>query len=261
VLVGAGDIAVCGATGAVQTGDLLDTIEGTIFTAGDNAYPSGRMEDYMACYNPAWGRHKGRTRPVPGNHEYETVSGSGGIGYFNYFGELAGTSGQGYYTYMVGPWKVIALNSEIGVSAGSAQGAFLRNELTTNSPQNCTVAIWHRPLYTSGPNQPQNDMRDFFRLMFDNKGEIVISGHDHLYERFAPQNADGQRNDASGVRQFVVGTGGVPLYVFGAPRPNSETRIDKAHGVLKLTLSTGRYQWEFIAVGGAIMDSGTGTCH
>ena len=164
-----------------------------------------------------------------------------------------------YYTYPIGPWKVIALNSEIGVSTGSSQYVWLQNELTQR-PSACTVAIWHKPLFTSGPNQPNPAMRDFYKLLYDHNAEIVINGHDHLYERFAPQDADGRRDDARGLREFVVGTGGVPLYEFATVRPNSERQL-RLHGVLKLTLSPGRYVWDFIAVDGTFMDSGTGTCH
>lgn len=256
VLVGAGDIAVCGLPGALATGDLIDNIDGTVFTTGDNAYPSGSARDYADCYQPFWGRHRPRTRPTPGNHEYETP---GAAGYFSYFGDAAGRPGEGYYAYRVGDWKVVALNSEIAVGPGSPQYAWLRNELTTQGAA-CTAAIWHRPLFSSGQNGPQPQMRDLYKLLYDNNAEIVLNGHDHLYERFAPQDPDGRRDDARGLRQFTIGTGGAPLYDFVGVRPNSE-RQRKAYGVLRLALSTGRYQWDFIEVTGAFGDSGAGTCH
>jgi hypothetical protein len=187
VLVGAGDIAQCGSPGAEATARLLDQIDGTVFTAGDNAYPNGSNRDFTNCYEPTWGRHRERTFPTAGNHDYET---SGADPYFSYFGEMAGTAGQGYYVYFVGPWRIIALNSEVGVRAGSFQYLWLRNELMRNAVP-CTAAIWHRPLFTSGPNRDNPDMRDIFRLLHDFRAEIVINGHDHMYERFAPQDADG----------------------------------------------------------------------
>jgi hypothetical protein len=257
VLVGAGDIAVCGSPGAEATARLLDGIDGVVFTAGDNAYPRGSVTDYEQCYGPTWGRHRDRTFPVPGNHEYLTP---GAGDYFDYFGSVAGVKGQGYYVYFVGSWRVIALNSEIGVRTGSQQAQWLRNELTTRRTP-CTIAIWHRPLFTSGPNLNNPDMRDLFSLLYEFNADIVINGHDHLYERFAPQDQDGRADPARGLRQFTVGTGGVPLYDPGPRRANSEV-LHKVWGVLKLTLSENRYGWEFIAVGATgPRDSGSGACH
>lgn len=257
VLVGAGDIALCGSPGAEATARLLDGVRGTVFTAGDNVYPSGSYADYRDCYDPTWGRHKDRTRPTPGNHDYESAAANP---YYAYFDTAAGLPGQGYYTYAVGSWRVIALNSEIPTRTGSAQYQWLRNELTTSTPA-CTIAIWHRPLFTSGPNRDNLDMRDIFRLLHEFGTDIVINGHDHLYERFAPQDADGRVDLSRGIRQFTVGTGGVPLYDPQQRKTNSEV-IQKSWGVLKLSLSDGRYEWDFIPVpGGGSHDTGSGVCH
>ena len=255
-LVGAGDIGVCGSRGTEGTARLLDRIPGTVFTAGDNAYMSGRMEDFRNCFEPTWGRHRGRTRAVPGNHEYET----GGAGYFQYFGASAGPAGLGYYSFVEGPWRVITLNSEVPSGAGSAQMQWLRAELSDN-PTACTAVIWHRPLFSSGRNGDNPDMRDVWRALYEFNVDLVINGHDHTYERFAPQDADGRPDQARGIREFIVGTGGAPLYEFPTIRANSEVRA-AAWGVTVFRLNDRDYQWQFIPVNDAdFQDSGSAACH
>jgi len=265
VLVGAGDIAVCDdatgkipQAGAVATAKLLDSLTGTVFAAGDNAYLHGSVENYKNCYDPTWGRHKARTRPVPGNHEYETP---GAAPYYAYFGDAAGPSGQGYYRYSVGPWTILGLNSEVDASAGSAQVQWLRNELTTN-PAPCVAAIWHRPRFTSGPNGDATDMAALWQALYDLNVDVIINGHDHLYERFDPQDPQGRPDGVRGIRQFTVGTGGASLYLAAAnAKPNSVVRIS-AWGVARFTLTDGAYQWDFLPVEpGASVDSGNGRCH
>lgn len=257
VIVGAGDIAMCGAPEVGATATLLDSIPGTVFTAGDNAYPSGALRDFVSCYEPTWGRHKTRTRPVPGNHEYETP---GAAGYYQYFGSIAGPAGLGYYSYREGAWLVVAINSAIATDAASPQAQWLRATLAQNTTS-CTAAIWHHPLYSSGPNGENRSMREMWRILQEFGGDLVISGHDHIYERFAPQNADGGRDDEKGMRQFVVGTGGAHIYDVRSRKPNSET-VGRASGVLKLTLKANSYDWQFIPVPGAsYADAGSGVCH
>jgi acid phosphatase type 7 len=257
VLVGAGDIGVC-APAPEATAKILDRVSGTVFTAGDNAYMAGTMEDYQRCYGPTWGRHLARTRPVPGNHEYE--HGSGGAAYFAYFGANAGTPGEGYYTYSAGAWQVVALNSEIPSNQGSAQLDWLRETLSAPRAA-CTLVYWHRPLFSSGPNGDNVDMRDVWRTLYAFDVDVVINGHDHAYERFAPQDPDGRPDALRGIREFVIGTGGAPLYEFKNVHPNSEAR-GSAWGVGVFTLMSGSYQWEFVPVeGGAFRDSGTAVCH
>jgi len=256
--VGAGDIALCGSPGAEATARLLDRIAGDVFTAGDNAYPDGSPNDFKDCYEPTWGRHKNRTHSTPGNHDYHQPNATA---YFNYFPGSAGPDGLGYYSYNVGSWTVFALNSEINARIGSTQYQWLRGELTATASSPCTVAIWHRPLFTSGPNLDNPQMRDVFRLLYDFKADIVINGHDHFYERFAPQDADGRADAARGIRQFIVGTGGVfPFYSPVTVKPNSQIIRNQEYGVLKLTVSDTSYAWEFITPGG-VRDSGTGACH
>lgn len=259
--VGAGDIAICGPGGNAEgTARLLDTIGGQVFTLGDNAYPNGSAEDYRDCYDSNWGRHKGRTRPSPGNHEYHSP---GAAPYFQYFGDNAGPPGRGYYSYSVGPWHAISLTSEAAVVQQGAMEAWLRADLAEFSSVKCTVAYWHHPLFTSGPNGENHHMRGIFRILYDANVDVVLNGHDHTYERFAPQDADGRRDDARGIRQFVVGTGGVPFYQFTSRKPNSEVQVTGpgTTGVLRMTLMADGYQWEFMTTGTGVRDNGTGTCH
>jgi acid phosphatase type 7 len=257
VLVGAGDIGVCGSSSAAATGQLLDAVHGTVFTTGDNAYPNGSEANYRDCYEPHWGRHRARTRPVPGNHEYEA---GGGAPYFNYFGENAGPFGLGYYSYRAGAWHVVALNSEVPSGPGSAQIQWLRAELSS-ARSRCTLAYFHKPLFSSGPHGANASVREIWRVLYEFDADVVISGHDHLYERFGPQDPDGRADSARGIRQFTVGTGGAALYGASGAAPNSEAS-GSVNGVLKLTLTDGSYQWQFLPIpGAAYSDGGFGQCH
>lgn len=256
VFVGAGDIGLCGSPGPELTARLLDTIGGTVFTLGDNAYFSGTARNFRDCYDPHWGRHRGRTRPAPGNHEYESP---GAAPYFEYFGLNAGPPGLGYYSFELGAWHAIALNSNISTGSNSPQGQWLRADLAA-SRSTCTIAYWHHPLFSSGRNGDSAHMRDFWRLLYDAGTEIVLAGHDHDYERFAPQDADGRPDPRRGIRQFVAGTGGATLYPFANTHANSEARLSGPFGVLKLTLQGDGYQWEFVSPSG-VSDTGAGSCH
>jgi hypothetical protein len=255
VLVGAGDIAVCGSVATAQTAALLDRIDGTVFTAGDNAYFQGSAANYRDCYDPTWGRHKHRTRPAPGNHEYETA---GGAAYFDYFGPSAGPPGLGYYSFEAGPWHVVSLNSNVAANQSSAQYQWLANDLLARNAR-CVAAIWHHPMFSSGPNGPSPLMRDIWQLLQQARAEIVITGHDHVYERFVPLDVN-RRPTPDGLRQFTVGTGGAELYSFANVSPDSEVRI-AAFGLLKLTLTGDGYRWEYLGTNGNVLDSGTGTGH
>ncbi len=261
VLVGAGDIAVCNARGDEATAGILDGIDGTIFTLGDNVYPNGTLEQFQKCYEPSWGRHKARTYPVPGNHDYNT---GGARGYYAYFGERAGDPSRGYYSYALGAWQVLVLNSEIETGENSGQVIWLRDVLAQN-PTRCAIALFHRPLFSSGPHGRDGSgekMRAVWNVLYENNVDVILNGHDHDYERFAPQNPQGERDDARGIRQFVVGTGGASPYAFGEPKPNSEKRITGPFGVLKLTLHATSYDWEFVSIAPLLFkDSGSGECH
>jgi len=258
VLVGAGDIADCAKTGDGLTANLMDTIPGTVFAAGDNAYPNGSSADYKNCYAPTWGRFKSRTKPVPGNHDYLTA---GASGYFNYFGAAAGGSGKGYYSYDLGDWHVVALNSNIAMNVGSPQEVWLKADLA-NSTKRCTVAYWHHPLFSSGNEGPHAETKPLYQDLYDAGAELVIVGHDHDYERFAPQTPDGVADTLHGIREFVAGTGGGGLFVVYPPVPNSEVLDNNTLGVLKLTLRSAGYSWKFIPIAGkTFSDAGSGRCH
>jgi 3',5'-cyclic AMP phosphodiesterase CpdA len=238
---------------------INDLPEATVYTAGDNSQLNGAAEEFAAYYDPTWGAFKARTHPVPGNHDYKTP---GAMGYYDYFGALAGPPGLGYYSYDLGDWHLVALNSEITMAKGSAQEVWLRSDLAA-SAKPCTLAYWHRPLYTSGAvHKPAVATRPLFRALYDNNAELVLSGHNHQYERFAPMDPFGALNPARGIRQFVVGTGGASHYAFGPTQPNSEVRDNATYGVLKLTLHSNSYDWEFLPIAGqTFTDSGTAPCH
>ncbi|MET9400716.1 DNRLRE domain-containing protein [Kitasatospora sp. NPDC002965] len=258
VLVGAGDIANSG-NGDEATAKLLDGIPGTVFNAGDNAYPDGSASDYTNYYAPTWGRHKARTKPAPGNHEYNT---SGATGYYNYFGAAAGTAGQGYYSYDLGNWHVVALNSNISTSTGSAQEQWLRADLAaSNKP--CTLAYWHHPRFTSGSNHgPSTSVGPLVQALYDYNADVIVTGHNHQYERFAPMNPGGALDTTRGIRHFVAGMGGASHYSFGTIQANSEARNSDTYGVLKFTLHNNGYTWQFVPEAGKTYnDSGTTACH
>jgi acid phosphatase type 7 len=256
VLLAAGDVGVCGSRPAVETGVMLDTLEGTIIAIGDLAYRRGTAEEYANCYDPVWGRHKARTRPTPGNHEYETP---GAQPYFDYFGTQAGPPGDGYYSFRSGDWFVLSLNSNLPIGGATTQGQWIRNELTAH-PSKCSLAYFHHPLYSSGPNGDNARLAGLWQLLYEHGVDIIVSAHEHLYERYAPMSPDGQRNDARGIRQFIVGTGGAGLYTVMRAHPQSEIQ-NVSHGILRLMLTAQAYSWEFLQVGGAKIDIGSDVCH
>jgi hypothetical protein len=253
--VGAGDIADCtntdGGANAEATARLIDRIsDGLVFTAGDNAYFNGTADEFANCYGPRWGRFRNRTYPTPGNHEYQISP----MPYFDYFGERAGPRGAGFYSYALGNWHIIALNSNIPVGAGSEQLTWLRADLEANKRNaeatggKCALAYWHHPLFTSGPSAGTNAlMRTVWQSLYEYGVDVVVNGHDHLYERFDIQDPNGRR-DTAGIRQYTVGTGGAALYDFVATFPTSVTRL-KTYGVLKFTLRDQGWDSVFIQAG------------
>jgi hypothetical protein len=285
ILVGAGDIARCypsddptnitppHLTAAEATARVLDRIPGTVMAVGDNAYEFGSPTDYLLCYHPTWGRHKARTRPAAGNHEYLTP---GAAGYFAYFFP-DGFAPGGYYSYDLGSWHVVVLNStpqwaacppvktspdDGRTCAGDVpQRLWLIADLATHRNR-CTVAYFHHPRFSSGRHGSQYEMQQFWDILYANGVDVVVSAHDHLYERFAPQDPDGNADARRGIRQFTVGTGGAELYEFTAILPNSQVRNNDTHGVLALALDRGRYGWAFMpAADGTFTDFGSGRCH
>ncbi|HMN62759.1 MAG TPA: alkaline phosphatase family protein, partial [Anaerolinea sp.] len=262
-LVGAGDIDVCGENGDEATAALLENIPGPIFTLGDNSNEVGTLKQYENCFGATWGRFKERIHPSPGNHDFTTDNGAD---YFTYFGAAAGEPGKGYYSYDLGTWHILALNGNCsqvgGCGEGSPQLDWLRADLAA-SPARCTIAYWHQPRFSSGIHGSNREYVDFWRALYAAGAEIVMNGHDHIYERFAPQDPDGNADPLNGIRQFIVGTGGAFYRDLGGdPIPNSEKIILYTFGALKLTLRDGSYDWQFIPVDGRTeSDSGSGTCH
>jgi acid phosphatase type 7 len=253
ILVGAGDIATCDRDEDELTAQLLDEIPGTVFTAGDNAYVDGTYAEYLNCYDATWGRHKDRTKPSAGNHEYNT---SGAAGYFQYFNNV-----PSYYAYDLGAWRIYALNSEINVSDTSEQVRWLEEDLAAN-PNQCVLAYWHTPRWSSGAkNGSRPDLQTLWQILYNAGAELVINGHEHNYERFAEMDETGVEV-AQGLREIVVGTGGAGLYDFGTPLTASQVRDNTSFGVLKLTLRATGYHWEFVpAANSTFTDSGSSNCH
>jgi chitodextrinase len=257
VIAIAGDISGSG-SGDSATAALLDSLNPTaVLTAGDNAYPDGTLSEYNSYYEPTWGRHKSKTYPSPGNHEYHT---SGASGYFSYFGARAGPSGKGFYSYNVGAWHLIALNSEISRGSSSEQVTWLKNDLASTTAK-CVMAYWHKPRFTAGNYSDDSSFQPFWDALYAANADVVISGHDHNYQRYVPMTPTGARDDVRGIREFVVGTGGRSHYGL---RADSRRVVgdSTSYGVLKLTLRASGYDWQFIPEAGrTFTDSGTGACH
>jgi Bacterial Ig domain/Calcineurin-like phosphoesterase len=261
VLLAAGDIASCTTEGDELTAQILDGQPGEIAVVGDASQTDGSAASFLDCYEPTWGRHKARSHPVPGNHEYRQPDAAP---YFAYFGAAAGTPGEGWYSYEVGDWHVVALNSNclfVGCGKDSPQVEWLRADLAAHA-SSCVLAYWHHPRFSSGRELQLEDLQPFWDALYAGGAEIVLSGHDHIYERFAPQTAIGDPSPAFGIREFIVGTGGFSHSGLWPALPNSEVRDREAFGILKLTLTASGYGWEFLsAAGSTLADSGSGTCH
>jgi len=260
VLVGAGDIATCSNANDEATAKRLDTIDGTVFALGDNSN-DGSATAYNNCYNPTWGRHLARTQPVPGDKEYLVT---GATAYYSYFGAAAGDPAKGYHSFELGDWHVVVLNSAtstVPTSTGSAQELWLKADLAASTKQ-CTVALWHYARFFSGSGSPKSAFKPFWTHLYNAGVELVLHAHTRNYERFAPQTPDGLPDPTYGVREIIVGTGGLAHAGFGTIAPNSEVRDATSYGVLKLTLDAGSYTWEFVPVAGSTFtDSGSGVCH
>jgi hypothetical protein len=277
VLIGAGDIAVCGTRYDEATAALVDSVtradsaaqvEDAIFTTGDNVYPTVARVNWDRCWTSSWGdttrRIMKRLRPSIGNHD---LQGGFGEAYYEVFGKNAGEKGKGFYSYDLGAWKVFALNSEIvtnsaySVETRREQEEWLRKELAANT-RKCTVAYFHRPRFSSGGHAGDLRMTGLWHIMYEGNVDIVINGHEHHYERFEPQTPAGLRDTVRGITQFIVGTGGAGLTGIRVPvQPNSARRIQGHHGVLKLTLGAEEYQHAFLDTQGRVWDRAAGKCH
>lgn len=287
VIVAAGDMACDPDSGYFNSGNgdathcrqrytsdlLLSPGVTNVLVLGDTQYEDGRLWKFQDSYAPSWGRSKSTTRPAIGNHEYRTT---GGAGYFDYFNGVGGATGpagdrsKGYYSFDVtlpsgAKWHVVSLNSNCsqvgGCHAGSPQEQWLNADLAANQTQ-CTVAYSHHPLFSSGGIGNNTSMQALWQALYDAGADVGLAGHDHNYERFAPQDATGVADAPFGIRQFVVGTGGKSLLGMGTIKPNSEVRQNDSFGVLELTLRDGSYDWRFKPEAGrTFADSGSGSCH
>jgi len=251
-----GDTGWCGSPVMAQLARLMEQLGGDILFAGDLAYDSGTLEEFRRCFDPAFGRFRSRSWAVPGNHEYVTA---GAAGYFTYFGDRAGPTRSGYYALRMAAWHVLMLNSMVPMGRGSPQFTWVQNELA-NSPARCTLAVWHHPFDSSGPNGPNPTQRGMWELLYARSADLVVSAHDHLYERQAPQNPSLQSDPVRGVRLFISGGGGAPPYQRARAARNSEMMIS-THGMLRLKLEPALYEWEFIGANGSVLDRGLTICH
>jgi 3',5'-cyclic AMP phosphodiesterase CpdA len=264
----AGDIAYCtypdakyshaADTAAVVALGLKQDPQAAVLTLGDHTYPNGRAAEFASCYGPTWGQFRDRTYPAPGNHEYAT---RGATPYFDYFGARADAVDvrRGYYSFDLGAWHLVSLNSNVHGPDMAAQLAWLRADLASH-PARCTLAYWHHPLYSSGGHGNVATMHDAWDILYQAGAEIVLSGHDHDYERFAPQDADFHLDTERGIRQFVVGTGGAYATPFLWRRANSQFRENNRFGVLRLRLLDDGYEWQYMPVADSI-DAGPGPDH
>jgi len=251
----------------LATSDLAMSLKpAAVLTLGDNQYENGTLAAYQEAWANNWGRPalKDITYPSIGNHEYNTP---GASGYFDYFGARAGERGKGYYSFNLGSWHLIALNTgsndkckPLSCDENSEQEKWLREDLQKNSSA-CTLAYWHRPLFTSGLHRGATETRSFWRDLYDARADLVLNGHSHQYERFAPQNPNGDADPDHGVMQFVIGTGGKNLKGFWRSKANSLVRNSSSYGVLKVELQEKSYNWAFISEKGQVLDSGSAECH
>ena len=253
ILLAVGDIGYCDGSADELVGELAASLPGTIALLGDIAYPKGSPSDYARCFDPTWGPLRDRLRPAPGNHEYET---RGAAGYFSYFGDGVGDPAEGWYSYDLGEWHLIALNSECdaigGCGAGSQELAWLVADLAGH-PATCTLAYWHHPRYSSGRHGTDDMTEALWQALAAAGADVVLSGHDHDYERLST---------IDGIRSFVVGTGGRSLYAWhGSPLPQTEVRANDTYGLLELTLGATDYAWRFVPASGGTTDSGEAACH
>ncbi|MBC3873916.1 metallophosphoesterase family protein [Undibacterium flavidum] len=266
-LYAAGDIADCRKTPpeqsmAARTADLVDAAltqdkNANALTLGDNTYPIGKPEEFRECYDKTWGKFKTRTLPSPGNHDYGVPMAAG---YYNYFDELAGTERRGYYQKKLGNWLILSLNSNIKAQAMQAQLQWLKNTLKEYQGK-CVLAFWHHPVVSSGAHGNQSVMQDAWTILADAKADLILSSHDHHYERFTALNAQGLPDPKNGIPSFVVGTGGANLTPLFLIKNGSAFRQNEQHGVLKLQLHTSTYQWEFVSSTHKVLDRGQANCH
>ncbi|MBI5752515.1 MAG: metallophosphoesterase [Hydrogenophilales bacterium] len=257
VVLIAGDVAQCDSPGAHYTAQLIKALPYPVLAAGDLAYRDGTPEEFANCYAPTWGAFKDRTYPAPGNHDYRTP---GAAGYFGYFGVRAGDPAKGYYSFNFGQWHIVSLNSNRELEPGSKQLAWLAADLRQHA-QRCVLAFWHHPRFSSGPHGNDGRTQTLWEMLYRHGVSVLVTAHDHDYERFPPMNAAGERDERRGIRSFIAGTGGAKLYELKQRHPLSQVWQGESWGVLKFTLRPRGYDWEFLPVaGGRFQDAGSAQC-
>lgn len=261
-MIAVGDIAACYSTGDEQVAAMVANMPGTIATLGDTVYTFGYLGDYFRCFQPSWGPLKSRIRPAIGNHEYLW---KGGSPFFNYFRSAAGPRHRGYYSYDLGSWHIVVINSNCakigGCGPGSPQYSWLRRDLRLNRGR-CSLAYWHHPRYSIGRMGPYAGMKPVWNLLYRYGTEAVLTGHDHNYQRYTPIGDAGVRDTRRGIREFVVGTGGASKQAITRYSSYVEASQDDYYGVLKLDLYKSHFSWEFVSTpDGAYSDSGEDRCH
>jgi hypothetical protein len=276
VVAAAGDIACdpadpayAGGTGTstachmLATSTLLSSTHPTaVLALGDEQYDSATLTAFQQSYGPTWGLAKAITHPVPGNHEYDT---SAAAGYYSYFGAAAGNPATGYYSFDLRAWHIVALNGECasvgGCGAGSPQELWLKADLAAH-PAACTLAVWHEPRFSSDYGGNDSTYAVFWQDLYAAGADLVLNGHNHQYERFAPQDPNANSDPAHGLVELVVGTGGKSHFIFGISQPNSLVRNNDTYGILLLTLHASSYDWQFVPEAGmTFTDAGTAPCH
>lgn len=271
----AGDIACDPTSGSFNSGNgtaseckmgaTADLVSNGSFSQvlllGDNQYENGTLTKYQQSYDLSWGHFLGITHPSPGNHEYQSGNANG---YYSYFGASAGDPSKGYYSFDIGSWHIIALNSNCsyvgGCQAGSTQEQWLRADLAAN-PDACTLAYWHHPRFSSGTHSNDTTFDAFWDALYEYDADVVLNGHSHVYERFSRQTPDAVADTNSGIREFVVGTGGKNITSFPSIKANSAARNSDSFGVLSLRLSPYSYEWQFLPTSGTFSDTGSTACH
>jgi acid phosphatase type 7 len=265
-VLAAGDIADCtngvAAPSAIATANLVAQYPGVpILALGDLAYYTGSAQEFNSCYALTWGKFLDRTYPAPGNHEYGTANAAG---YFDYFGARSGPDRRGYYSADVGKWRIYSLNSNIAMDAASPQAQWFKSEIASAAAPKCSIAFWHHPPYSSSVRGSNVASRDLWKMVVDAGVDVVLNGHEHLYERFSPMDREGAAaaSEALGARLFTIGSGGMSLlYQFATVIPTSEVRYNASHGIMKFTLYANKYEWEFLpTAAGVVGDRGSGVC-
>jgi hypothetical protein len=251
------------ATARIIESEIEKNNNAIVFTLGDNAYPDGETEQFLKYYEPSWGRFKSRTKPVPGNHDWLVQNAADYLDYFCPSAENCvfpnGVQSL-YYSYDIGSWHILALDSQQSLANNSTQLNWVQSDLAQHS-RACTLVYWHKPRFGSSPGRGDSEMLlPLWRVLYRNGVDIVLNGHDHHYERFYPQDPNGNFNSRNGIRQFIVGAGGAGIHDFGTPSRQSAVRL-KSLGVLKLTLGNGNYDWKFLpVVHYSSGDSGSASC-